>query len=77
MHYEEVEKLSYRYSFARVCKLYKEIYGLNVVPAHVGYKANRYDKYKLYNLTDANDEIILRKVTLKALGDFLRSKNEY
>lgn len=59
------------YSIARVRKIFKEIYDLDVVKIDRGYKGDRYHYYSAYQLLDSEGNIVIEYATLNALGDFL------
>lgn len=66
---------SRRYSISHVQKRFKEIYALDVVKIW-GYKMNRYSCIR-YNVFDSDGNLVLGRVTLKALAEHLISKGEY
>lgn len=59
------------YSIARVRKIFKEIYALDVVKIDYGYKGDRYHYYSAYQVQDSEGNIVIEYATLNALGDFL------
>lgn len=77
MIYNKRTPLDRRYSLARVRKIFKDIYNLSVVQADIGYKSHRHKPYMLYNVIDSENHLVMEKVTLNALGDYLVSENEY
>lgn len=65
------------YSIARVRKLMKEIYDIDVVKIDMGYKGYRYMPYILYQLVDNTGKVLVEKATLNSIGDYLVSQGEY
>ena len=63
-----------RYNFVRVKKLYKLIYNITIVK-NEGYKQSRHALYERYYAIDEQGNIVLKDVTLNALGDQI--KKEY
>lgn len=76
MQYEPRTPLPRRYSIAKVRRLYKEVYDLDVVNIG-GYKSNRNQLYVHYRVMDHDGNIVMDKVTLNALGDHLVDIGEY
>lgn len=77
MQYEPRTPLPRRYSIARVRRLYKEIYNVDVVKIDTGYKGNRHRLYEHYNVLDYSGFPIIERATLNALGDHLVDIGEY
>lgn len=77
MQYEPRTPLPRRYSIAKVKRLYKEIYALDVINIDYGYKGNRYRPYVHYRVMDHDGNIVMDRVTLNALGDHLVDIGEY
>ena len=76
MRYEHRNPLPRRYCIAKVKRLYKEIYDLDITNIG-GYKSNRHRLYEHYRVTDRDGNIVMDKVTLNALGDHLVDIGEY
>lgn len=76
MRYEPRKPLPRRYCIAKVRRLYKEIYDLDITNVG-GYKYNRYRAYEHYRVTDHDGNIVMDRVTLNALGDHLVDIGEY
>lgn len=76
MRYEPRTPLPRRYCMAKVKRLYKEIYDLDITNIG-GYKSNRYQLYEHYRVTDRDGNIVMNNVTLNALGDHLVDIGEY
>lgn len=76
MKYIPRKPLPRRYCIAKVKRLYKEIYDLDV--ANIGgYKSNRHQLYEHYRVTDRDGNIVMDNVTLNALADHLVDIGEY
>lgn len=76
MKYEPRKPLPRRYCIAKVRRLYKEIYDLDITNIG-GYKSNRHQLYTHYRVTDHDGNIVMDRVTLNALGDHLVDIGEY
>lgn len=65
-----------RYCKARISKRLYDVYGYYLVKKG-GYKANRYNRYNVYDVVDESGNVLIENATLKAIGDFLVSNEEY
>lgn len=66
------------YSKAHIEKVLWDVHGLYLIDEHRGeYKAYRYRQYHTYQVVNESGTVLARHITLKALADFLKSKDDY
>ena len=66
-----------RFSRSHIEKVLREVYDHYTLQPIGGYKANRYRRFCTYNVLDADGNIIMRNVTLAAIGNYLKSQEDY